>query len=205
MVRSKVNIIAGVIFLLLGVVLFDAGGRHLVRSAFEHIYTPPALNEEKMAVYTKFVMLVEAYPEYSRVRLNMWGYRRLERLDSLKGQTVSSRCVDDDLIRISKGLKQVGCLLAIRDGSYLVFIPKRNYIMPTSPGVLYSLDGQNPNEIDNEFLNSKKPFMPIKDNWYMSRRLVTSPFRKFDAEWPLPKSFIDRSLRDPGSVHVDNR
>jgi hypothetical protein len=194
-----------IVLLLIIVLLFDAAGRHLIRYVFEHVYTPPALTQEKAIVYSRFVRFIEAHPEYSKVHLNMWGYQRFERRDSLKGETVPSRATDDELIWISKGFKEVGCMRAEKYMSYVVFISKRNYMMPTSPGVLYSLDGSNPNSIDDEFFNTNKPFIPIKEKWYMSRLLVTSPFRKIDVEWPLPKSFIDRSLRDPGPLDVENK
>ena len=191
----------GVIFLLLiGALLFHVVGRLFIQKGFEQIYTPPALTQEKVIVYSRFVKFIETHPEYSRVHLSMWGYERLIRRDSLTRETVSSRTTDDELIEISKGFKKVSCMRAEKNKSYVVFISKRNYIMPTRPGVLYSLDGSNPNSIEDEFFNSNKPFIPIKEKWYMSRSLVTSLFRKIDAKIPLSESYIDHSLRDPNPV-----
>lgn len=195
-----------IIFLLLIIVLlFHLVGSYLIRYVFEHIYTPPALTQEKAIVYNKFVRFVEAHPEYDRVHLNMWGYKRFKRRDSLKGERTPSMATDDELILISKGFKEVGCMRAEKYKSYVVFISKRNYMMPTSPGVLYSLDGSNPNSIDDEFFNVNKPFIPIKEKWFMSRSLVTSPFRKIDAKLPLPKSLIDHSLRLPSPLALENK
>lgn len=198
---------AGIGLLLLSCVLFHLIGHHEVRRVLGHVYTPPALSREKVAVYSRFIRLVEAHPEYRRVYLDMWRYRRVEMNDFETEQEFSSGdvVVDDELIRISRGLKKVDCVFVEMKGSYVLFMSKLNYIFPTSPGVLYSLDGRNPNELDDEFLNNKKPFMLIKDRWYMSRWLVAFPSRGFYTKRPLPKSLIDCSLRDPGPVHVDNR
>lgn len=194
-----------IILLFITVLIFHLAGRHLIRYAFEHVYTPSALTQEKVIVYSRFIRFIEAHPEYSRFHLNMWGYKRLKQRDSLKRESVPSRATDDELIEISKGFKEVGCMRAEKYMSYVVFISKRNYMMPARPGVLYSLDGSNPNSIDDEFFNVNKPFIPIMEKWYMSRSLVTSPFRKIDAKLPLPKSFIDHSLRVPISVTRANK
>lgn len=202
MVRRKADIIAGIILLFFGFVFFHLGGHNLVMLLLEHIYTPPALSREKMVAYTGFVKVVEAYPEYRRVRLDIYNRRSVEFYDSYAEKKDPSKgVIEDDLFSISRDFKRVGCFYAEKYNWYVVFFPRRNYIMPTSPGVLYSLDGRNPNEVDDEFLNSNKPFILIKDRWYMSRQLVMSPFRKIDDKWPLPESLIDHSLRYPGGVN----
>jgi hypothetical protein len=194
----------GVIFLLLiGALLFHVVGRLFIQKGFEHIYTPPALTQEKVIVYSRFVRFIEAHPEYSRIHLTMrahrlaWDYPWAIIHDSKRRQINFSRDEEDELNKISQGFMGVGCMRAEKYMSYVLFISKRNYIMPTRPGVLYSLDGSNPNSIDDEILNVNKPFVPIKEKWYMSRLLVTSLFRKIDAKVPLPKSYIDHSLQDP--------
>lgn len=196
---------AGIGLLLLACLLFHLIGHHKVRRVLGHVYTPEALSREKVVVYTRFVRLVEAHPEYGRVHLDMWRGRWARMLDSATGQAGFSADEDGELIRISRIFRRVGCVRAEKYGSYVVFMPKPNYILPTSPGVLYSLDGRNPNEVDDEFLNSKKPFMLIKDRWYTSRWLAICPYPRIAGEWRLPKSFIDRSTRDPGSVAAENR
>lgn len=193
---------AGVGLLLLGLVFFHLIGHHLVRGWLGHIYTPPALSPEKAALYSRFVKLIQAHPQYKRVHLDMYRGRWLEKDDSVVEQGDSSNAViDDEMIRISRGFKQVGCLRADKYSSYVAFMPKPNYILPTSPGVLYSLDGRNPNDVDDKYLNSKRPFMQIKGCWYTSRGLAVSPLPMTAGDWSLPKwSLIDRSLQDPGLV-----
>jgi hypothetical protein len=65
----------------------------------------------------------------------------------------------------------------------------------TGPGVLYSLDGRNPNETDNVILNSYKPFIQIDDNWYMSRHLMLKGPRFTLNHASMPESLFDHSLR----------
>jgi hypothetical protein len=188
----------GVIFLLLiGALLFHVVGRLFIQKGFEHIYTPPALTQEKVIVYSSFIRFIESHPEYSRVHLSMWGYPSATIHDSKRKQINFSRDEDDELNKISQGFREVGCMRAEKYSSYVAFISKRNYIMPTRPGVLYSLDGSNPNSIDDEFSNANIPFIQIREKWYMSRLLVTPLFRKIDNKVPLPKSYIDHSLQYP--------
>jgi len=104
----------------------------------------------------------------------------------------------DELTRISREFERVNCVRADKYSSYVVFFPRPNYVLPTSPGVLYSLDGSNPNDINDEFLNGKKPFKLIKEHWYTSKWLAVNPLPTMGNEkWRLPNSLIDLSLRDP--------
>lgn len=194
------DIIAAFILLVMACFFFHAFGHDIVRGVFECIYTPSALDQNKVAVYTRFVYIIQRHPEIKLAYLTMSGYLKVdpEQLDSLSA-------IEDELSNIPSELGRVGCLFTIKDGSYVAFIIKRNYILPRCPGVLYSLDGRNPNEVDDEFLNTYKPFKQIKGRWYMSRRLVASTYRSIDAESPLPKSsLIDHSLRYPDSLSGEN-
>ena len=190
---------AGIILLLIGLLLFHLIGHHVIRRALGYVYTPPALSSEKIIVYNKFVKCVQAYPEYRRVQLNMFGGRRAELYDPSSINEVSSKgVIDDDLFSISSDFKRVGCLLAVKDDWYIVFMPQPNYILPTNPGVLYSLEGKSPNDVDDEFINSKKPFFQIKDSWFTSRALAVNPLPMSNSEWRLPKrSIFDHSLKYP--------
>lgn len=83
----------------------------------------------------------------------------------------------------------------------LPYLPRVAYavlrILPSGPGVAYSLHGKNPNEIDSDVLNAAKPFIHISGNWYLSRHLM---FRGSASSMPasIPKSLIDCSLRTEG-------
>jgi hypothetical protein len=112
-------------------------------------------------------------------------------------------------------LFRVRCVLFQRDNDFLLFYkmasspelldPGFRYVfVPTSAGVLYSLKGENPNEIDSEVLNDGKPFLKIVGNWYMSRHLILIGPRS-DKPVSIPSSLIDHSLRvdrlDPNELH----
>ena len=187
---------------------FLLGGKYTVRSLFERMYTPPALNSENLPVYSKFVTLAASHPEYKQVRVTYHGYPKVETYDSMLESAYPSTNVEsiwDELHEIASEMRRVDCILAEKDGNYVAFVPDETHILPRIPGVLYSLDGTNPNEVDDEFLNGKKPLVPIKDDWYMSRQLGAFIYSRFDKR-PLPESaLIDRSLRDPGIAPVENR
>ena len=69
--------------------------------------------------------------------------------------------------------------------------------LPDAPGVAYSLNGSNPNEMDSAVLNAAKPFTRIAGKWYTSRHLMLAGLR---SERPvcIPKSLINCSLRTNG-------
>ena len=192
----------GIIFLLVGcIIFFHLIGRHVVRQAFAHIYMPPALTQEKAIVFDRFITLVKTIPA-GRIHLDMFGGRWMEKYDLVEereNHLISE--MDYKLLNISQDFKRVGCLRAERYDTYVVFIYKSNYVFPTSPGVLYSLDGRNPNDINDGFLDKRKPFKLIKNQWYTSRLLAVVPFGRIDSPWLLPKSsLIDHSLKDPGGL-----
>ena len=189
-----------IIWLSLCCVYFLLLGHHVVRWSLSNFYTPPALSPEKAAVYADFIRLVKAHPEYRRFHLDGSGPSKMVISDMLRGNKGFSAYEVDELERISREFKRINCLSADKYGSYVVFMPGPNYILPTSPGLLYSLDGWNPNDVDDPFFNSSKPFILIKDHWYTSKRLAICPFCMTSVGWRLPNSYIDLSLRDPGLV-----
>jgi len=73
------------------------------------------------------------------------------------------------------------------------------------PGVVYSLSGRNPSEIQSNILNQYKPFLKIEGNWYASRRLMLDDPRFRLRHVSLPKSLIDCSASlqeiDPNELH----
>lgn len=191
---------AVIIWLSLCCIYFLLLGHHVVRWSLSHFYTPPALSPEKAAVYADFIRLVKAHPEYRRFHLDQSGPSKIVISEMLRGNKGFSAYEVDELERISREFKRINCLSADKYGSYVVFMPGPNYILPTSPGLLYSLDGWNPNDVDDPFFNSRKPFIMIKDRWYTSKRLAICPFCMTSVGWRLPNSYIDLSLRDPGLV-----
>lgn len=189
-----------IVWLFLCFVYFFLLGHDVVRWSLGCFYTPPALSREKAAVYADFIRLIKAHPEYRRFHLNASGPSKMVISDMLAGKKGFSAYEVDELERISRDFKRINCLSADKYGSYVVFMPGPNYILPTSPGLLYSLDGWSPNDVDDPFFNSRKPFMLIKDRWYTSKRLAICPFCMTSVSWRLPSSYVDLSLHDPGPV-----
>lgn len=109
----------------------------------------------------------------------------------------------NELIDLSKKIRRVRCHKVQRVNNTVIFYKtgNRNFpqdiflILPKSPGVLYSLDGTNPNKIDIDVLNKAKPFFEITGNWYMSRYLMISVAGRNESQCSIPKSIIDHSLR----------
>jgi len=118
---------------------------------------------------------------------------------------------EDEIIEIEKIAKQLHSVDSVAfqiDNDMLLFykfdnniLPsitpppaQRISILPTRPGVLYSLNGSNPNEVDSEAVNANKPFIKIHGNWYMSRHLILAGTRE-DTHISIPKSLFDYSLR----------
>jgi len=134
-----------VIALLLPVaLLFDAGGRHLVRYVTERVYTPPALTRDNVMAYNRFVRLVEAHPEHRRVFPNSWGTLHLDQtthslsardtmreLERRKGFSIADVT---ELTAISEEFRNLDCMYVEKRSAYVAFVSRRNYMMPTRPG-----------------------------------------------------------------------
>jgi hypothetical protein len=187
-------------------------GRYAIQAlVIERIYTPPALSVEKAAVYGRLITVVQTHAEFESFFLNGWGTLRLngkpfdvrpaDDLKSLEQDMHLSAGEVAELAAISESFRRVGCARAEKDASHVVFWPLPTYVLSASPGVLYALDGRNPNESIDPLLIGKKPFMLIAGHWYTSKWLVLCPFPLTGSEkWVLPESLIDHSLHDPGMV-----
>lgn len=121
---------------------------------------------------------------------------------------------EDEIVEIEKLAKQLHSVDSVAfqiDNDMLLFYTFDNDILPsispppaqrisilsTRAGVLYSLNGRNPNEVDSEAINANKPFIKIQGNWYMSRNLILSGSRE-TGHVSIPKSLFDYSLRTEG-------
>ena len=170
-----------------------------------YIYTPPALTTENMVVYNKYVKFVKKYDEYIEAGLSKrkdasnWGL--IYGLSNiLYGEGENNYFSEHEIIEMGKLHKQlysIKCQQIKRSNDLLMFYKNANYILPVSPGVVYSLSGKNPNEVDSEVLIAAEPFTKIAGNWYMSRELMLRGPRT-DLQVSIPKSLIDYSLRTEG-------
>jgi len=104
---------------------------------------------------------------------------------------------DNDIVLFYRTLTPIPPIPKTPD-EQLSYLPNAAYailsILPSGPGVAYSLHGKNPNEIDSDVLNAAKPFIHISGNWYLSRRLMLRGL-KSGTPYSIPKSLIDCSLR----------
>jgi hypothetical protein len=178
------------------------------------IYTPPALTPENLPVYNRCIEFMKDHDDYKELGLDCYGSVSVSVEDgcSNTGKLADEMFAAKDLgirermdlfskdaivemDRIQEGMRSIDCRWAKRENDIVLFVKlKSNFIFPNRPGVLYSLEGRNPNETDNPILNTNKPFIKIADNWYMSRHLVMST-RRGQSDRPIPKSLIDCSLQ----------
>lgn len=175
------------------------------------IYTPPALTSNKLAIYNNCIKFINNHGQYKELFLTCRGEVAPEdeiyMLDSSASMKNLKKFFSEDEIveikQLSEQLDEINCVYFQRKDNLVLFVKRTNYILPSSPGVLYSLDGSNPNEFDDEFLNATKPFVKIKGNWYMSRLLIVRRFFRKTVDIPVPKSLIDHSLKVEGLNLVD--
>ena len=187
--------------ILLKLILLITMGRFIL----PYIYTSPAITSRRLAIYNRYIEFLKDHDQYKTFQLNEFGMVHVEDafyiLDSPNSEKELRKLFSEDDIdemrEISKKLYQINCDRAIRENDMVLFIKYISSAKPKSFGVLYSLYGRNPNEIDNEVLSDNKPFTKIGGNWYMSRHLVREGRRLIPI--PIPKqSLIDHSLRTRG-------
>jgi hypothetical protein len=196
----------------LSVVIF-LNVRVFLMGILPYIYCPPALTPDKLPVFNECIAFAQTRNEDKTLGLGigLWvtvdgnPYKlskgnSFERNRAEKALTQGEISQMEDLCRKLYGVK---CALFRRHGDLLLFYNMTNCVapmfapgwsfFPVSPGVLYSLSGENPNKVNDEFIDSLKPFFKIKGNWYMSRCLVKSPPRYSSGS--IPKALFDHSLR----------
>jgi len=127
---------------------------------------------------------------------------KLELLSKInaKGQTDSFQGdLEGRINKLSKKITAIRCARFYRHNDMILFYKTTSSLMyPTGPGVLYSLEGRNPNNVDSIILNSYKPFIKIDNNWYMSRHLMLQGPRFIMNHTSIPKSLFDHSLKTKG-------
>jgi len=176
-----------------------------------YVYTPPALTQDRLLVFERCVNFVRSHEEHKDLWLNMQGDVRFGKHGfSIKPLYTFEKGLDAffskseiaDIEAICKGLRKSECVYAFRKDNIVLFCSFSVFFFGR-PGVAYSLYGENPNDIDNEDLNKYKPFLRIRDDWYMSRKLHVL-WRRTDLDKPIsvPKSLIDHSLKIDKAVLV---
>ncbi|MHC4337587.1 MAG: hypothetical protein ACYSTG_06515 [Planctomycetota bacterium] len=193
-----VRVLAMLLIFILVIPLAVGGGVSLVW-LLPRIYTPPALTHENIVVYNECIEFAKNHDEYKDLVL-----RRGFLFDGDENISVESAFLKGEAEELQRKLFSVRCARFQRNNDMLLFYNIANSVsmlsrswprfLPARPGVLYSLNGQNPSEIDSEVLNKAKPLVKIGGDWYMSRKLMmTGP--RLSVQTSIPESLIDHSLR----------
>ncbi len=136
------------------------------------LYTPPALTTQKMEVILKITTYMTATK-----RKHQLEDMRLTRHDVLEVFR-NNRWIDETTIlsqeEIDKGLdlgeelKNVHYNSAISKGDMILFYPAVSSFLPHPPGVVYSIQGKDPNYATQPRIKNLRPFIKINPNWYSS-------------------------------------
>lgn len=165
------------------------------------IYTPPALNSANLKVYNQCLNLLKSHGEHEYFKLNYSVWISLGAdFEMIPYDDTEEYFTKEEIIKIRElrdKLYKVKCFQVQRVKDFVLFYKDANYILPVGPGVVYSLNGENPNESGRDALNAAKPFTRIAGNWYLSRKLMLQGPRTSHEEFN-PKSLIDHSLRIEG-------
>jgi len=176
----------------------------LGRLVSPYIYTSPAITEKKLSVYKNCVNFFAKHDEYKSFEIYKWGevwvdgsYVAFDIRKAEHADKAAEIFGEKDIVvmgKLSEQLCSIDYLNAERFNNFVLFKAFGCSWRFKSVGVLYSLDGENPNEVDSKFLKIKKPFIHLGGNWYASKNNVTK-----SRLGPLPeRSFIDHSLKIDG-------
>jgi len=170
-----------------------------------YLYSPPALTNEKYRVYSQVVVFMKQHPESKNIGM---GYGELDigtdAADNLvtgrRGLTLKEVFSPGDIAQAQKlltELSNVGCRYAKRSNSLVLFYPQQPFLQPQPAGVVFSLDGKNPNHVTDEWNAQYRPFEAIVGNWYAARKLI----RAVPADGlRLQKGLLDFTLRRPSRM-----
>lgn len=167
-----------------------------------YVYTPPALTRENIAVYHRCVDFALSHPELEPFGLSWSG-----RLVTDNGSWLVREDVDREALRphlsdhdirelceIAASMRRVRCIRCEKRRGIVLFYRYRNVFLPNPPGVVYSLHGENPNQISPEDIQELSPFIHLSNNWYFSRRLVVGGLRRYYTI-RVPHSLFDHAAR----------
>jgi hypothetical protein len=173
----------------------------VIKFTLPYLYTPPAITTENYKFYRRCVAFVKSQNKHEDISVSWRGYYIK---DGANFSTIDSNSTDiknnfseeeiSEMLLLSKQMKKFRCLRLQKDNDVILFYKRRNIVLPTRPGIAFSINGINPNDVDNEILNEYKPFLKINNGWYMSRQLVYGGLIRATKK-SLPKSLIDHSLR----------
>ena len=199
LILSKENTLSNVYSYIL-IVLFIIISPDFSSMALPYIYSPPALTSAFLNTSTDCIKFLVNHPQYKDLRVSdRYGILINDEMFFFLEEPSPFQEELGTMIRFRNEFYSLGVLEFRRIDDFILFYKNTNLIFPKGPGLLYSVKGQNPNKIDNEVINSVKPFEKITGNWYMSRRLARGG-SWYDINEVVPKALIDHSLR---TDHLD--
>jgi hypothetical protein len=163
------------------------------------IYSPPAVTKTGLPVLKDWIAYADNHPEYGNFYCH---YRNWISHHLSKDLSEDEK---EKIIKLRNRLFDVGFWQINKIDNMIMFYKNANVILPPGPGVLYSLDGENPNDSNDTHVVEAKPYTQIKGNWYMSRKLLLGGPRA-DVQISIPKALIDKSLSlegiDPNELNI---
>ncbi len=195
---------SSVVRILILTVPLLAGILSVIGYSLPYLYTPRAITPTNYKFYTSCVEFATSHGDQEDITVSWVGHYRkgtalFPSIDSDEVNVREHFSEDEisEMLFLSKQMKELGCIRFRRSGGIVLFYRRRNMLLPTRPGVVFSTNGINPNDIDDDIVNEHKPFFQIADGWYSSRQIVYGGIRG-NIKASLPKSLIDHSLRTDG-------
>jgi hypothetical protein len=170
-------------FLLIAILLCTPT---MLKHTLPYLYSPPVLTEKSVKAYNEALSFLLERNQLITFRINMRDWIPLD---------VRKVMSEDDLkqaIKIRDKLINAACYQFEKKDGVALFYKHGNRIFPPGLGVVYSLSGNNPNGIDNGYINKDKPFEHLTGNWYISRNM-TFVGPRIDIRITTPRALIDRS------------
>lgn len=186
------------------IVPFLVGIMGVFRFLLPYLYTPCAITADNYKFYKSCVEFATNYNQQEDISVSWVGYYTkgeacYPNVDS-NGVSLQEHFSENEIremLMLSKQMKKYGCIRFRTSKDVVLFYKHSNWILPTRPGIAFSINGTNPNDVDSDVINEHKPYLWISDGWYASKRLVYAGVRG-DIRKSLPKSLIDHSSRTEG-------
>lgn len=208
---SAIGYVSSILLIPVLSVLLLVAGRLFIIGLLPHIYTPPALTSKNLAVYNECIQFAKDNNNYKDIEMITRRWIRIDKVlynvdYSLKGVFPEQEI--PRIINLRRKLMHIKCEKFKRHNDVLIFYKAATsnllaypkdilWLFPANPGVVYSLNGDDPNEVDSWVLSEARPFIRITGNWYMSKYLMLTGPRS-DLHASIPESLIDHSLRIDG-------
>ena len=148
----------------------------LLLNLVPYLYRPPALTNEKLQVYSAVVNFIKTHRHVGRIRLYSSGRVGVNTVvhwsDSGGLSAYYSKPAIQRINTLCTELERVNCHRAESEGEMILFYPRYSYIAPHPAGVLYSLDGRDPNLVGGPLVVGARPFRRLRGNWYTSKEIA---------------------------------